>query len=149
MQYMLYETDEEKVPLKNEANYLQNYIDLQQQRFGSKVKMKVGIDIPDHQFSIEPMLLIPFVENAFKHGVGFIKDPQIDIKLYMKNNLLYFNVRNKYNGLTGETKDKTSGIGLQNVTRRLSLLYPEKHSLLINKDPEFFNISLQITLTNA
>ncbi|HEV7622485.1 MAG TPA: histidine kinase, partial [Flavisolibacter sp.] len=146
MQYMLYETDEEKVPLKHETEYLQNYIDLQQQRFGSKVKLTSCFNIPDEFYSIEPMLLIPFVENAFKHGVGMINDPQIDIKLYMKENLLYFNVRNMYNPLNNEVKDKSSGIGLANVTRRLSLLYPERHSLLINKDDYFFNISLQIIL---
>ena len=81
LQYMLYETDEEKVLLKNEVEYLQSYIDLQQQRFGSKVKLNLSIDIKDDWYTIEPMMLIPFVENAFKHGVGLIQNPQIDIEL--------------------------------------------------------------------
>lgn len=146
LQYMLYETDEEKVPVKNEIEYLQNYIDLQEQRFGSKLKMNISLKEPDKNFQIEPMLLIPFVENAFKHGFGMIENPQIDIDLYLKDNKLYFMVRNKYNEQKNEIKDRTSGIGLNNVTRRLSLLYPDRHSLLIKKDGNYFEVSLTIIL---
>ncbi|MDQ6812198.1 MAG: histidine kinase, partial [Bacteroidota bacterium] len=71
LRYMLYETDEEKVLLEREVEYLQSYIDLQLQRFGSKVKVNLTMDDFDGSYFIEPMLLIPFVENAFKHGTGF------------------------------------------------------------------------------
>jgi sensor histidine kinase YesM len=70
MRYMLYETDEDKVPLEKEAEYLQSYIDLQQQRFGKKLTVNTEIDIQYAGYEIEPMLLIPFVENAFKHGTA-------------------------------------------------------------------------------
>lgn len=146
MQYMLYETDEEKVTLKTEAEYLQSYIDLQKQRFGRKVKVNVETDISDENTFIEPMLLIPFVENAFKHGVGMIENPEINIKLAATGRSLDFTVQNKFADKSVEVKDKTSGIGLPNVTRRLNLLYPMQHDLMITKNDNWFSASLKLNL---
>jgi sensor histidine kinase YesM len=146
MEYMLYETDNEKVSLRREIEYLRDYIDLQQQRFGDFIKMKISLQIPEEDLKVEPMLLIPFVENAFKHGVGLIEDPEIDIQLYLKDHVLYFMVRNKYAETSGEAKDRVSGIGLSNVGRRLVLLYPSKHELVINRDGGFFSVFLQLNL---
>jgi two-component system, LytTR family, sensor kinase len=146
MRYMLYEADEDKVPLEKEIEYLQSYIDLQQQRFGKKVKVTVTIDAPDSTLGIEPMLLIPFVENAFKHGTGLIEDARIDIDLRAKNNVLQFIVRNRYNASSVEIKDKTSGIGLTNVKRRLNLLYAKSYSLMITQQDNWFIVSLQLNL---
>jgi sensor histidine kinase YesM len=146
MKYMLYETNEEKVLLKSEAEYLQSYIDLQQQRFGKKVKVSVTINIDNDWYEIEPMLLIPFVENAFKHGVGLIENPQIKINLQIINQLLTFSVENKFNGTVAEVKDKTSGIGLVNVQRRLNLLYSTDHTLFIEKNNDWFKVVLTINL---
>lgn len=148
MQYMLYETDEEKVLLRDEANYLQSYIDLQQQRFGKKVRVHSQITLENEWLEIEPMLLIPFVENAFKHGVGMINEPEINIQLSVNTNSeLRFHVQNKMDPDSKETKDKTSGIGLANVQRRLKLLYGVKHNLLIKKENNTFEISLTIKLS--
>lgn len=146
MQYMLYETDEEEVALKSEINYLQSYIDLQQQRFGKKVKVNAEINVDNDWYEIEPMLLIPFVENAFKHGVGLIENPQIDICLKTNNNVLSFSVKNKFNPSGNEIKDKTSGIGLTNVRRRLNLLYGHNHQLTIAEDGNWFYVLLTINL---
>jgi sensor histidine kinase YesM len=146
MRYMLYEADEEKVSLEKEIEYLQSYIDLQQQRFGKKVQVDVSLLPLEGNYEIEPMLLIPFVENAFKHGTGMIECAQIDIHLYVKNDILYFSVHNRYNGEDEETKDKTSGIGLTNVKRRLKLLYGQNQSLLITKRDNWFTASLQLKL---
>ncbi|MES1224150.1 MAG: histidine kinase [Bacteroidota bacterium] len=146
MQYMLYETDEEKVSLDSEITYIKNYIELQRQRFGAKVVITADFVNPNGHYEIEPMLLIPFVENAFKHGVGFIQRPEINIRLTLKDNVLHFFVRNKYNPDGDEIKDKTSGIGLANVTRRLNLLYPDKHTLLINKTDIYFETELTLSL---
>lgn len=146
MRYMLYETDEEKVPLDREIEYLQSYIDLQQQRFGKKVKVSVSLEMADGHYELEPMLLIPFVENAFKHGTGMIEDAQIDISLKAENNILNFTVRNKFNEESKEIKDKTSGIGLTNVKRRLSLLYGKNHNLWITTNDNWFLVSLQINM---
>jgi sensor histidine kinase YesM len=146
MQYMLYETDEEKVPLNNEVEYLQSYIDLQRQRFGTKVPVTVSLDKTPNSYEIEPMLLIPFVENAFKHGVGMIVSPAIDIGLKVEGGVLYFSVRNRYNPASVEVKDKSSGIGLGNVSRRLKLLYGSQHVLHISRDDGWFIVKLEINL---
>ena len=157
MQYMLYETNEEKVLLHTEVEYLHAYIDLQQQRFGNKVQIKTDIDIADEFYLIEPMLLIPFVENAFKHGVGMIENAVIDIQMKTIHGQLQFNVRNKFNSDRSEIKDKVSGIGLANVKRRLNLLYGDQHTLLINTQQQWqpghkdhwFDVALQLKLSHA
>ncbi len=145
MRYMLYETDEQKVPLEKETEYIQSYIDLQQQRFGKNVQIHTSFNI-NNGSEIEPMLLIPFVENAFKHGTGIITDAQINMELREDNGLLQFLVSNKYNDSANGNKDKNSGIGLNNVKRRLNLLYGANHALLINKKDGWFTVSLQINL---
>ena len=145
LRYMLYETDE-KVPLQKEIEYLQSYIDLQRQRFGDKVEIKTCMQQVDPQYEIEPMLLIPFVENAFKHGTGMIENAEIDVDLRVERDVLTFSVHNKFNSGSGEIQDKSSGIGLGNVQRRLDLLYGDKHTLLITKQEHWFIVSLQIAL---
>jgi len=146
MQYMLYETDEEKVSLPDEANYVESYIDLQKMRFSSRVKIKASFNVnEDNTYFIEPMLLIPFVENAFKHGVGIIEDPFINITLYVEGSMLHFSVENKYN-VANTSKDKTSGIGLANVSRRLQLLYGKEHTLTVTTNDGIYKVVLQIKL---
>lgn len=146
LRYMLYETDVDKVLLEKEVEYLQSYIDLQMQRFKSKIKVAVELDDFDASYFIEPMLLIPFVENAFKHGTGMVENAAIHITMKAKNNLLQFQVSNAYNSTINEIKDKTCGIGLQNVQRRLNLLYKNNHSLLITDSNNMFIVSLQINI---
>ncbi|MDR3711205.1 MAG: histidine kinase [Puia sp.] len=144
LRYMLYETDEETVPLEKEIEYLQAYIDLQSQRFGHNVKVEVAMKMEGSGYVIEPMLLIPFVENAFKHGTGMIRDARIDIRLEAANGSLSFLVRNKFDPASAGIRDKTSGIGLPNVRRRLNLLYDQKYSLLTRADGDFYVTSLKI-----
>ena len=144
LQYMLYETDEEKVLLRNEIEYLESYIDLQSQRFGNKIQIIRSISVKDNYQTIEPMLLIPFVENAFKHGTGMIENARILIELKAEKKVLYFTVQNKFNPASEEVRDKTSGIGLTNVKRRLKLLYGKKHDLQIGKSNELFTTNLKI-----
>jgi sensor histidine kinase YesM len=144
LRYMLYET-EEKVSLQKEIEYLQSYIDLQRQRFGSNMTIKACLESVNNNYEIEPMLLIPFVENAFKHGTG-LANAEIYIDLKVENSILSFSVRNTFEEASAEIKDKTSGIGLNNVQRRLALLYHNKHSLLITKQNNWFIASLQIVL---
>jgi two-component system LytT family sensor kinase len=146
MRYMLYETNEQKATLKKEIEYLQSYIDLQIQRFEDTVRVEVVIEVGDDQYYLEPMLLIPFVENAFKHGIGMIEDPQIMIKLSTEKNILHFSVSNKYNDASTEIRDSTAGIGLANVKRRLNLLYGKAQSLFIAQEDHWFIVSLQLKL---
>lgn len=143
MRYFLYESNNDKVPLEKEVEYLRSYIDLQQQRFGKNVKVQWQSKQIDFGYEIEPMLLIPFVENAFKHGI--VQNGIIDISLNAQNGVLKFKVMNHCQSLN-VNKDHTSGIGLANVERRLRLLYPFTHSLLICRQEESFTISLEIKL---
>ncbi len=145
LRYMLYETNEQSVALEKEVEYLQSYIDLQQQRFGKNVRVHVDLKDIDNNYFIEPMLLIPFVENAYKHGVGMIEDAQIEIQLKVNNGLLQFDVKNKFSETT-QTNDQTAGIGLHNVQRRLNLLYKNRHNLMITKKGNWFLVSLQINI---
>jgi sensor histidine kinase YesM len=146
MRYMLYESDEKRVSLSAEIDYLKSYIELQELRFGDDVKIGINMDLPQTQlqYSIEPMLLIPFVENAFKHGMG-VNDPFIEIKLFVDNGRLKFDVKNKYVD-ADESKDKSPGIGLENVRSRLMLLYPKEYELLIEKENNLFHVQLTLQL---
>ncbi len=146
IRYTVYEANEEKVDLDKEIEYLKSYIDLQQQRFGKNVDFTVDLDQVDDHYQIEPMLLISFVENAIKHGTGFMANPSIDIKLKAEKGRLDFLVKNRYNPDSLEVKDRTSGIGLSNVKRRLDLLYQQQHQLNIVRSEGRFTVSLQLTL---
>ncbi len=145
IRYMVYET-KDKVSIRKEIEYLQSYIDLQQQRFGRNMVLSVSMHDIDADDEIEPMLLVAFVENAFKHGTGLVEKAEIMIELKVRNGLLTFLVRNRYDPDSPDSKDGDSGIGLPNVQRRLNLLYGQKHSLLISKKDNWFSVSLQLNL---
>ncbi len=145
LQYMLYEGDDEKVLLKNEVESLQDYIELQKLRVSPNLNLQVHFNVKEEWHSIEPMLLIPFVENAFKHGNGLPGNSEIIIDLNVENNELDFNVRNRFVG-NDRAKDKTSGIGLVNVKRRLDLLYPKTHRLQIEDSNGWYNVDLKLYL---
>lgn len=146
MRYKLYDTDGAKISLEKECEYLQSYIGLQRQRFSSKMAINVSIQPSEKKYEIESMLLIPFVENAFKHGTGMLEDPKMDINLHTANDKLFFTVVNKFNPASQEVKDKANGIGLTNVQRRLDLLYPNDHILELKERGDEFIVSLQINL---
>jgi LytS/YehU family sensor histidine kinase len=147
MHYMLYESDQEKVNLSKEIDYIQSYIDLQTLRFGYNVRISFSVNRPlPSDPCIEPMLLIPLIENAFKHGIGLINDPEIDIRLNVEKEGVLLSVNNKYNDKVLEAKDKTSGIGLVNLERRLKLLYPHRHSMSLSKNGAYFKASLKLNL---
>jgi LytS/YehU family sensor histidine kinase len=147
MRYMLYESDEKKVSLANEIEYFKSYISLQQLRFGDDIKIDLDINLSQEilQQKIEPMLLIPFVENAFKHGTG-ADDPFISILLFFNDNGLVLDVKNKFME-DDKSKDNNSGIGLENVQSRLMLLYPQKHQLTVNRENNIFHVHLNLPLS--
>lgn len=148
IRYMLYENDEEKVTLDKEIGYLKSYIDLQLLRFGDDVSITFNPPESTGGYRIEPMLLAPFVENAFKHGVGLVENPQINIMLNVNTTTgwLDFKVMNTI-APQQDSKDKDSGIGLVNVRRRLELLYRDKFSLDVMKAESVFVVDLKIQLT--
>jgi two-component system LytT family sensor kinase len=140
MRYMIYESNEERVPLKKEIEYLQDCIVLNKLRYACD-EVKVVFDYPDKTegIFIAPMLFIPFIENAFKHGVSIGTSSQIDISISLTDKLLIFNCGNtNYNFIKKMEGDK-SGIGLE-------LVYLQKHKLMINNDDGKFNVKLEIDL---
>lgn len=143
MRYMIYETNTEYVDLKKELDYLHYFIDLQKLRLKdvSGIQYRV-IGNPEGK-KIIPMLIIPFVENAFKHSAASESNPQIDIRIKIEERNLQFEIRNN----TGRRKvisNSHSGIGLENVKKRLELMYPQQHKLKIMNEKDSFTVDLHI-----
>ena len=135
-------------PIGDEVEYIENYIDLQSIRFEKTVEILKDISVNEsfQDDFIESMLLIPFIENAFKHGTFVVKGASIEITLYSEGNNLILKTKNKFShkeNIHGETT-KNHGIGLSNVKRRLELLYPDKHELKLDTDGEYFNVYLSL-----
>ncbi len=148
MRYMLYESADPQIPLEKEVGYLKNYVELQKIRFEEDVDIRLNIEGRPAAQIIEPMLMIPFVENAFKHGVGLVQSPVIDIQVNIAAHRLVFSVKNKITPETSAEKDSSSGIGLQNVRRRLELLYPAAHRLEVTEDGGWYAVKLELVLNN-
>lgn len=148
MRYMLYESDDSRVSLGKEVEYIKSFISLQMLRFRDAVKTNIDVQGDIDLYTIEPMLLIPFVENAFKHGTGTLETAVIDITLSVDEatRLMRFGITNDV-GPADDSKDSSSGIGIANVRRRLAILYPDKHELTISNTPDKFTVELTIFLT--
>jgi sensor histidine kinase YesM len=144
LRYMLYESDVKQVGLDKEVEYLQNYIELQKMRISEGIKITFTTFGKLSENRIEPMLLIPFIENAFKHGINYSKKTEILIDLKLSENVLVLKVENHI--YQTNEKDKASGIGLTNVKRRLSLLYPGNHLLTAEEKADKYLVELKITL---
>ncbi|HEV3222018.1 MAG TPA: histidine kinase [Puia sp.] len=145
LRYMLYESDKDKFLLSQEIIYLKSYVELQQLRFGEGLDLSMEIKKEEPDCYIEPMLLVPFVENAFKHGIGMVPNPYIRIKLAMQHGKLQFSISNNYNS-SNSSKDNGSGIGLLNVKNRLNLLYPRKYDLSIQDDGSVYKVNLNLEM---
>ncbi len=145
MRYILYISDVENVTLQEKEDYLSSYIDLQRIRLPNQVNINYSTEISNPQKYLAPMLLIPFVENAFKFCNTDAQIPFITIILKAEKNVLTFLVENNYNP---ESIDfyETGGIGLKNVKRRLELLYPNEHVLTIKQTEDTYSVFLQIQL---
>jgi LytS/YehU family sensor histidine kinase len=130
---MLYNTSTDVVPLEKEISYLKSYISLQQIRLKDPAFVKVDINGNCSDKTIAPMLFIPFVENAFKHGRKNVAAPGIRIRLECQDDSIFFEVANHSGLPSGLNKDRTAGIGMANTRRRLELLYPGRHKLSFEK----------------
>jgi sensor histidine kinase YesM len=145
MRYMLYEANESKVSTAQEIDYIKNYIELQKMRFGDDIDIRTTIEDEGKDYVIEPMLLIPLVENAFKHGVSIGNNQFISVELTKKAYTLSLRVKNSF-VKEDSSKDNNSGIGLNNLRSRLKLLYPQRHVLAIDEHSGVFSANLTITL---
>ena len=144
MRYMLYEANEKTVPLSKEIQYLRDFIDLQKIRLTDKVSIQFIVEGIVDERAIHPLLLIPFIENAFKHGISYSNNSAIVMQLRITADKLVLNVTNPVLKVDAANKDKSSGIGLLNVKKRLDLLYPEQHQLDIRNDGIRYAVTLTI-----
>ena len=148
MRYMLYESNVPKIHVEKEIEYIESYVELQKKRLSSESLPSITFEKEINgsaYYTIAPMLLIPFVENAFKHGIRMGKETFIQVKLQIEDGLLTFIVKNSVNRKS-ESPDRIGGIGLTNVKKRLELLYPSKYDLVIDTDTELFSVLLKINL---
>ncbi len=150
MRYLLYDSESGKTQLNNEINFMNHYIDLMRLRLSPKVDLQVNLPTDDSNLKIPPLLFIPFIENAFKHGISYREKSFIHIAMKIENSKIFFSCKNSI----GRQRDKEinenhSGIGLENVKKRLLLLFPEKYNLNIEPGETEFNISLEIDLKDC
>lgn len=141
MRYVLYDASEEKVRIEKEIEFLENYIHVMKERQGHLFHVKAEFNIHETGILIAPLLFIPLVENAFKHSMPSNGMAEINISLQQENGYLFFKVVNSLH--PAESSDK-SGIGLENLRKRLDVLYPGKYELQINIDREYFIAHLKI-----
>ncbi|HMK03201.1 MAG TPA: histidine kinase [Ferruginibacter sp.] len=148
LRYQLYEMNGDKIPIEKEMQYLEDYVDLQKLRKDEHYAVEFNRTGDLKGFAIEPLLLVPFVENAFKH-ISHHKDQLNFIKLDLekKNGTFYFKLENSKEA-GAITTDKHAGIGLNNVKRRLELLYPGTHQLTITNGINTFNVKLELKIKN-
>jgi two-component system LytT family sensor kinase len=143
LRYVLYESSEKKVFLSQEVDYIKNFIKFQLINFEHGANINLVEKDMNGNIIIEPMLLIPFVENAFKHGNPQSLNSFININIRTNGNNIMFDIENSYDHVSS-TKDKTQGIGLINVVKRLNLLYPDKHTFTVVNETNKFSVSLII-----
>jgi sensor histidine kinase YesM len=146
LRYLIYDSNKEKVNIKSEVELINNYLSLQEYRIDKSSNISFTPEIQTN-IDIAPMLFLPLVENSFKHGVkGDVSDTFVKIKLKTTDKIVHFEIENNKSSSENPDQNKDGGIGLTNIKKRLSLLYPEKHDLKIRNDEHNFMVSLKIKL---
>ena len=148
LSYSLYESTSATVSLNKELTLIKNFVALEQERYNDRINIQWSIDIEqDPHTKIAPLILIPFVENAFKHGVmNSIEKTCIVIKLKLHQNNLLFEVTNSINSVKNKEQNKYNGLGLDNLRRRLQLIYPDNFTILNQVRGHNYHASLKISL---
>jgi len=142
MRYSIYNGQKERVLLSEEINYLQNYIELHKMRYHKEIDIVFNHEIKDNDYKIVPILFIILLENAFKHGAENLREnAYIHINMKAENNQIVFNIENNFDP-TIETEH--TGIGLNNLSRRLELVYPKNHTLSFSKTNDVYKAQLNI-----
>lgn len=145
LRFMLYECSAPSIPIDKEIKVIKDYIELEKLRYNERISVNFQTDIDDQQRELAPLLLLPFVENAFKHGLSESRfTAEVKIHLHLKNGQLQFCVSNT---IEEEPEDVSDGIGLTNVKRQLNLLYPDRHDLNIEATNTRYKIDLKIALS--
>lgn len=147
MRYLLYETEQELKPLSHEIEFMKNYIELMKLRLSDKVALSISFPGEFDEVAVPPLLFLPFIENAFKHGISYRKASFINILMHVDPQQIHFECVNSI-GIKGEELFKSgSGIGLDNVKKRLALLFPGRHNLDIQSTGETFSVILNIFIS--
>jgi len=145
LDYILYQVDKPSVLLKNEIQHIEDYISLEKMRFQESLKVNFIKNLHDDTIQIPPMLLLPFVENAFKHGTQINDVLHININLKTTEDFLSFHIKNTFKENTNNKK----GIGLENIQKRLEMLYNQQSKLSISSENDLFIVDLKIPLKNG
>lgn len=145
MRHILYEGSKKLIPLTREVEFLNLYVQLMRLRYTSKVQINVVVPPQLPELKLPPLMLIIFVENAFKHGISYREESFIDIKLRVENKRLLFSCRNSKPTQVQRTNEK-GGMGLQNVRQRLELLYDDDYTLDINDGEKTYEVKLDIPM---
>ncbi|NVO19904.1 MAG: histidine kinase [Bacteroidetes bacterium] len=149
MRYLLYETESGDKLLSQEIDFIQTYIELMRLRISEKVQIEIQFPEEYKDFSLPPLLFLPFIENAFKHGISYRRQSYVKIHLDIIQEMIVFECSNSI-GNKGEDLVKSDyGIGLENVKKRLNLIYPAKHKLTIDESETEFSIYLTIDIPKA
>lgn len=146
MRYIIYDTERTVVPLSKEAEYIANYIELQRLRLPADVKVILKSDLGTGDAIIEPLLLLPFVENAFKHGVDAENGGTISIRIIRRGNELTLHVENPLVFVSNHIKDKHAGIGVNNTLKRLELLYKDDFTFTAGPVKKQYVVDLRLKL---
>jgi len=146
MKYILNECTQDKVSLQSDISFIENYLSLQKLRLAPNVGLTISLpnNVPPNLF-IEPMVLITFIENSFKHGITTVKECDIGISITLEDNRLKLFVKNNIVGRDTNQTDN-SGMGLENTEKRLEHRYPSSHSLIIDSTDDFYQVNLTIDL---
>ena len=144
MRFVLYEGDKRGVPLNREFDFIRNYVTLMRLRYTDKVKITVELPTETPDKLVPPLMLITFIENAFKHGISYQHESFIDVKVGIEHERLRFQCRNSKADKPNQEK---GGVGLANVKQRLHLLYDNNFTLHIQDEPDIYNVELTIPLT--
>jgi sensor histidine kinase YesM len=146
LRYVIYDSDTERVTLKDEITLLKNYIAFQNHRVDTPNATHLDIDINNEQFKIYPMLLLPLLENSYKHGIiaGESKTP-IQIQLHQSNTVFKFTISNANLNTKNKIEEKYSGIGLDNLRINLKLVYPNHHKFEVKETTSIFKVILEIS----
>lgn len=148
LRYMLYEGSKPKVPLSKELKMIDEYIELEQVRYGNELEFHVSFPHNAKQFLIAPLLLLPFVENCFKHGISHMLDnPWLNLDITIDGNEM--NVKLINSKPSNKKLHRSPGIGLDNARKRLQLLYPDKHELTIKEEEDIFIVHLKLQLERS
>lgn len=148
LRYVLYDSGTRDVPLEMDVRYIRNYIELQRLRLSNRIKIDFQVKGDLGQLRIEPMLLISYIENAFKHGISYAQPSTIVIHLAIEYNLLSLKVINPIVDSGKSESNKSGGLGLVNGRRRLELLYPGQHHLLVQQINENYIVQLNLKLAH-